>query len=312
MNTMSMTEALHEWPLMVFSMAIMLAAGCSLALLIVRYSSRAHHQGIAHESHEEATRWLRVPLAAIGIIAGAGLMVSTLHLGAPLNAIRTLSNLGQSWLSREILAGLLFMGLWAVTIYAHFHPAASSRLRSGSMVGLVVAGLLLIWTLAGVYMLPARSTWNTWLTPLSFYMTTLLLGVAAVAAFIEYRPPPVPHQTAEGMDTRNTADYRAREGQPAILLSIGLAVIVAQVVVALLHPVSAAITETGAGTILLTVRTLLLLAAALTITWVLTRSAFGYGSAQRRRWALLILAMLLVSESMGRWLFYAAGGGEPF
>src|SRR5512142_1103464 len=47
-------------------------------------------------------------LLAIGPVLVLGMLASLLHLGNPLNAYKAVTNVGSSWLSREILCGVLF------------------------------------------------------------------------------------------------------------------------------------------------------------------------------------------------------------
>ena len=45
-----------------------------------------------------------------------------------------------------------------------------------------LAGIVLIWVMAKIYMVPARPLWDHWLTAAGFLLTTLLLGAVAGAA----------------------------------------------------------------------------------------------------------------------------------
>jgi anaerobic dimethyl sulfoxide reductase subunit C len=275
----------HEWPLVVFTLAIQMAVGCYLALLLVR----ADH------------RWNRAPLLAIGALTILGLAASVFHLGAPGNAVWTLANVGESWLSREILAGVAFVSLWAVTFQANRQERAASWHRLPGIL-LAVAGVALVWAMARVYMLPARPAWDSWLTPTAFFLTAILLGAVAVAAWIEGRPWP-----AAGGDPGGPSRSNAVDGPDpkTLLLAVGLAAVVAQVALTPFHPASAAVAGSGPDAILGVARVLLLLLAAFLLVAALARRDGG-------RWALAAFLLLLASETLGRLLFYAAGTAEPF
>jgi anaerobic dimethyl sulfoxide reductase subunit C len=275
----------HEWPLVVFTLAIQMAVGCYLALLLVRADRR----------------WNRAPLLAIGTLTILGLTASVFHLGAPGNAVWTLANVGESWLSREILAGLAFLSLWAVTFQVNGQTRPAPW-RNVPAAMLAVVGVALVWAMARVYMLPARPAWDSWLTPAAFFLTTILLGAVAVAAWIEGRPWP-----AAGGDPGQPSHSNAawRPDPKTLMLAVGLAAVVAQVAVTPFHPVSAAVAASGPDATLGVARVLLLLLAALLLVAALARR-------HGRRWALAAFLLLLASETLGRLLFYAAGTAEPF
>jgi anaerobic dimethyl sulfoxide reductase subunit C (anchor subunit) len=50
------------------------------------------------------------------ILTGLGLIAAFFHLGSPERSVFVLSNTGSSWISREILAGLLFTGCLAALV----------------------------------------------------------------------------------------------------------------------------------------------------------------------------------------------------
>jgi DMSO reductase anchor subunit len=117
---------------------------------------------------------------AIGIIMGLGLTVSFLHLGAPKNAWRVFFNLKKSWLSREILAALLFMVSWAITILIIQQPR-SNEISKIIMFGVTsLAGLGLVFAMSEVYRLRMVPAWNTCRTKATFLLTTGILGIFSV------------------------------------------------------------------------------------------------------------------------------------
>ncbi len=137
------------------------------------------------------TRW--------GFLAAAGLMVlamgaALLHLGTPLLAWRALWNVRSSWLSREILATLLFSAAsaaWAGLLW--FDRGAPWVQQTVYWLG-AVWGLALLLGMSWAYRLRTVPAWDTWATPASFLTTALLLGGPgawmAVAAVPHLAPPP--------------------------------------------------------------------------------------------------------------------------
>lgn len=282
----------HEWPLVVFTLAIQLAVGCYLALLLVRADRT----------------WNRAPLLAVGALTILGLAASALHLGTPGNAVRTLANMGESWLSREILAGVTFLSLWAVTFQVN-RRARPAPWHNALAALLAVAGVAFIWAMARVYMLPARPAWDSWLTPTSFFLTTILLGAVAMAAWLEGHPWPPPGSDTGGASHAD-AHAHAHAGRALdagiVLLGIGLVAVVAQLALTPFHPVSAALADSGAEASFALARVLLLLLGSLLLVAALAGQRGG------GRWALAAFLLLLASETVGRVLFYAAGAAEPF
>jgi len=112
-------------------------------------------------------------LLSIGLLLGAAGLISFLHLGHKRNAWRAVVHQRKSWLSREILAAGLFGLAWAAAAgLAWLHPAPPSWLRAL----LALLGLALIFSMAQVYRLRAVPAWNTWRTPLSFFLSAAILG----------------------------------------------------------------------------------------------------------------------------------------
>ena len=297
---------LHEWPLVLFTLTVQLAVGLHLALLAAEALP-------GPEDPREPPGFRGRPFLLVGGLMAGALAVSLLHLGAPVNALRTLSNLDESWLSREILAALVFLGLWGLDFgirrrsgggtargRSDVAPAASRVLAWAT----ALAGLVLIWVMARIYMVPARPLWDHWLTAAGFFSTTLLLGaVVAVAHLARRSRPEGPAGT--GLPPTGTA-----------LLAFALAAALAQAGVIFFHPVTEELMASPAGRSLTAVRLLLLLGGAMLLVIPLTRPALSGVRPSRAgrpgRWAAAALLLLGGSEVLGRMLFYAAGIRNPF
>ena len=113
---------------------------------------------------------------AIGAILSLGLLISFLHLGTPGNAWRVFGNLPKSWLSREILAAMVFSALWAITTipYLFSNSLAMAKPLLAGITGL--AGAVLVFSMAEVYRLRMVPAWNTWRTKAAFFLSALILG----------------------------------------------------------------------------------------------------------------------------------------
>lgn len=118
--------------------------------------------------------WL---VGALGVI---GVLASLTHLGYPLNALKTMSNLGTSWLSREILLTAAFGGAGIVSLVLERQEVGSVQTRNGwaALTGLL--GLGLVYVMSMIYRTTAFPSWTHVGTTISFYATAGLIGTAAV------------------------------------------------------------------------------------------------------------------------------------
>ena len=104
----------------------------------------------------------------------AGLIASTFHLGHPEGSIRTLTHLGKSWLSREVLAFGVFGALVAATWFTAGRRAGKSPLgwvaTLAGVVALLVSGM--------VYAPPSFPALNNIAPLVLFLLTAVILGSA--------------------------------------------------------------------------------------------------------------------------------------
>lgn len=166
---------LRELPLVIFTIIAQMSVGSFVVLgLIHLFGARAGRDVIDKVSDPA--------LYAIGPILVLGLILSMTHLGTPIRAINALGHLGSSWLSREILFGLLFAAIGGVFAFCQWFKWLTPRLRQ-ALAGLAaLVGLALIWSMTMVYLLPTVPAWDSWATPVRFFATTFLLGSLAVGA----------------------------------------------------------------------------------------------------------------------------------
>jgi anaerobic dimethyl sulfoxide reductase subunit C (anchor subunit) len=120
-------------------------------------------------------------LLLLGLLVA--LSISFFHLGRPANAIHALNNLRTSWISREIFTVTLFSISLLMLFLARWLGAGKAFLTI-SFVLSAMAGLLLLLTMIRLYMIPAVSTWNNWLTPTNFTLTALISGLALMLLFV--------------------------------------------------------------------------------------------------------------------------------
>jgi anaerobic dimethyl sulfoxide reductase subunit C len=169
----------HDWALIAFTILVQMSVGSIWVLLLAYlFASRKHGVEAADRLSDRALLAL-VPVIALGFLA------SLFHLGNPFSAYRAVTNLGSSWLSREILFGVIFAVLATVYAFMQWRKIGSAGLRNVIAWLAAIDGLVLVYCMSRVYMLESQPAWNSWATPVSFYTTTFLLGALAMgAAFV--------------------------------------------------------------------------------------------------------------------------------
>ena len=95
-------KCLENLALIAFTILAQMSVGAFVVLGVVNFFV-ARKAGV-----EEADRMGDRSLIAIIVVLGLGLLASLLHLGSPLSAPRAVTNIATSWLSREVLSGVIF------------------------------------------------------------------------------------------------------------------------------------------------------------------------------------------------------------
>ena len=110
------------------------------------------------------------------LVAFAALSASTFHLGRPIHALRALRMWRRSWLSREVLLFTMF-----ATAAIAYSAALMFAVTMASPLGdvTVLLGVAGVGASARLYLAPGRPAWNSPITFLEFFSTTVLLGFAA-------------------------------------------------------------------------------------------------------------------------------------
>lgn len=158
---------LHEWTLVLFTLLAQTAIGMVLVgeCTLCQTNDAAQRKPIRSQS-----------AVAFVLFAAAGL-ISLGHLGSPLNSFYTITNIGSSWLSREIallsLTGVAFLGL------AFFRlKEEEAALEKILAILVVVLGLALVATMSRVYRLSVAPAWDSWYGCLVFFGSVFLMGSA--------------------------------------------------------------------------------------------------------------------------------------
>lgn len=163
-----------EWPLILFTLLIQMSVGSFLFL------------GILHDvSFVKLEERIFSPvsnslLKLIFVFLVLALIVAFFHLGNPLNSINALNNLESSWLSREILAIILFTVSGGIFLFIYKKYRRNEKLVFTLALITILLGLLAVASMSMIYMLETVPLWNNLFTPISFYLSALLLGSALI------------------------------------------------------------------------------------------------------------------------------------
>jgi DMSO reductase anchor subunit len=166
-----------EWPLAAFSILGQTATG-TFVVFHLPFLVRRSLPGSGWRFTWIAT------LVLVALITGLAALVSFFHIRHPLRARRALCNLRTSWLSREILFELLFGGLVVLEGWLAYAKPASRASLWPVIAAASLAGALFILSMTRIYMLPGLPVWRSAYTPLSFVLTTLVLGAVTTEVIV--------------------------------------------------------------------------------------------------------------------------------
>jgi anaerobic dimethyl sulfoxide reductase subunit C (anchor subunit) len=295
----------RDWSLAAFTLLSQLAIGTYLVVWLSLRTARSQ------PGHAAVRPMCLGALLAVGPVMLLGLLLSFLHLGAPLVAWRAASNFASSWLSREITFALAFLALWAVCGLLQWRQLGSTTLQDSVGALTALAGLLMVFSSAMIYLLPNRPSWNSVATPLLFFASTLLLGaLAAGAVFAIY--------ALRRGQRWETPDALALVRRALLNVSLVALVVIAVEALTLVSQVVylargvAAARETAAQLLgpyawLFGLQVLVGLAAGFSLTWLARRRLLGAEAGVPARVPGLVfaaLACVLAGELIGRLLFY--------
>ena len=299
----------HDWALVAFTILAQMSVGSFVVLGIVHFFA-ARKAGPA-----EADRLSDRALLIIGPVLVLGMIASFFHLGNPMNAYNAIGNLGSSWLSREIFCGVAFTVVGGVFAILQWRKIGSASQRNLVAVLAALIGLALVYSMSNVYLIRTIPVWDTVTTPISFFVTTFLLGVLAMGAAFVANYSYLRRKNPDSADTQSALlrDSLRWIGITGMLL-LGIEFVVLPVYLAYLSSTSA--TATAGELLISTYGIVLVVRLVLVFLGAGIFGAFVYrnaGSIGREKimgnWAYAAFALVLISEILGRFLFYAAHTG---
>lgn len=158
----------HEWPLIFFTVFAQTAVGAFIVVGLLN---------LLVDLRGETKAKLNRNLFFVWALMALGFMASTAHLGSPMRAINALNQVGESWLSREILFGSMFFGLGGLYWLAELLDKGSVGLRKLMMVATMFIGVVFMYAMTNVYLINTVPTWDTPFTSVNFALTVVLCGV---------------------------------------------------------------------------------------------------------------------------------------
>jgi anaerobic dimethyl sulfoxide reductase subunit C (anchor subunit) len=298
----------QEWALIIFTIAAQMSVGAFLVLGVV------HFFALRRADAAEVDKLSDRALLAIGPVLIFGMIASFFHLGTPFNAYRAIANLGSSWLSWEILFGVLFAVLGGIFAIMQWQKIGTTTVRNVIAWVTAVIGVALVYSMAMVYMRPAQPSWNTIATPIRFFATTLLLGALAVgAAFVASYGYLRRRQDSELEPQLNLLRASLRWIAVVAILVLGVEIVVMPLYIAALAAagVPAALTSiqmlvSGDFGVLLGLQMALAFVGAGVLGVFLYQAAQQPGKEKlMNTLAYSAFTLVLISEVVGRFLFYA-------
>ncbi len=296
----------NEWALIIFTILMQLVVGSFLVLRVV-------HLWVARKSEKEANLLTDLATYTLVPLVGLALIASLFHLGNPINAPRAITNLGTSWLSREILFSVIFGLLVVFFALLQWRKIGSATVRS--ILGWITAllGLLVVYSMSRIYMLPTQPSWNTLATPISFFTTTLLMGTLTAGTFfiasrvIRLRKNPGAEE-AESESSRNILQFLAVTS----IILLGVELVVLPIYIGYLAITGSA----GIGSVKLMIDSYswaFVIRVILAIIGVGILGVFIYENTahtgREKTYAYLAYSsfgFILVAEILGRFLFYVS------
>ncbi|MAT98640.1 MAG: hypothetical protein CL608_15970 [Anaerolineaceae bacterium] len=296
----------HQLSLITFTILTQMSVGSFLILGLV-------HFFVARKADmAQADRMSDRALLAIGPVVVLAMLASLFHLGNPINAPRAVTNFATSWLSREILFSVVFVVLGGAFAVMQWRKIASFAVRNVIAWIATVVGLGSVYSMSQIYMLETQPAWNSWATVVSFFATMLLLGLLAVGAALVANYAFVKRQDSDCAEVqcallRDTLRWIA----VTAVLVLGVELVVAPIYLTTLSVGSAAAQESARMMIedfgvLLGLRLGLAFIGAGVFGFFLYQNASSPG--RERIMGNLVyaaFALVLVSELLGRFLFYA-------
>lgn len=169
---------LREWALPIYTIMMQMAAG-SMLILWLTYTWTLLRYG-----NDTAGKLSKKPIIIIFVTVATAMLGSHYHLSRPAFSIFAVLNFGSSWLSREVGFTVFFallVGSLMLLIHYRVHAVKTHLLVGWAAV---IMGVMTVYAMSQVYLLPTQIAWNSLATPIAFFCAMIVLGVIAVSVLL--------------------------------------------------------------------------------------------------------------------------------
>jgi len=156
---------MHEWALLIFTIAIPAAVGGILFLWFIN--------GKMTDGGAKPIKIMKVPLIVIACLAIVGLFGAFFHLGKPIHALNAIRGFGRSWMSNEIVVTGAFIAFACITAGL---AIVQKKINPALMLITGLVGVIDIYCMATAYTVTRVNGWNHLNTYFVFYGTAFSLG----------------------------------------------------------------------------------------------------------------------------------------
>jgi anaerobic dimethyl sulfoxide reductase subunit C (anchor subunit) len=296
----------REWALPVYTILMQLAVGGLLTIEGLRWVLGRH---FGWKVMDEA---VRTPLLVIVLTAATAMIAAHFHLSKPLLSYLAVVRFETSWLSREIVFSLLFLVASAALLGFTLFRGAWRRWVTAAGWLAALLGLVLVYSMAQIYVLPTQTVWNSNTVILSFYLTSVMLGVNAMVCVLLLDLRFVEIQGKK--DTENRAQVVRSVLLVLTAVTVFLALLSIAVNIIQIYQLSQGdrIAQTSLRLLLEVYLPLLILRHVTLIvgTLILVSAALRVYRRRAAVQSLLVTVyvsclLIIISEILGRFLFYA-------
>lgn len=157
---------MKELPLLLFTLCMQASVGTIIMIMVAK--------------HFQRDREFKSAALVTALLSVAGLLASFFHLGTPANAFHAITNLGSSWMSREILFTSAFAALAVLYVFFAFKkPGAKGAINIiGWTAGVI--GLIDVFMMSKIYTSSSVAVWQDASTFVEFYASVIILGAAVL------------------------------------------------------------------------------------------------------------------------------------
>ncbi len=205
---------LSEAPMIFFTVVAQMCIGAFVALGIIQIFGRTKY------SQRTIDRVTDPAVYAIGPAMVIGLIASMFHMHDVFHVFNVFRHWQSSWLTREIIFGILFAGFGFVFALMQWMRWGSGVLRQVVASLAALSGVGLLWSMSAIYAsLRAVPAWHSWAVPFQFTMVAILLGCLLVCVALVIVNVVRKHRqdALEGVATKVEAAEEAGQGSGGVV-----------------------------------------------------------------------------------------------